>query len=126
MVANPEYGWWETRAARASRLLGNFARPDGRPPDARRSEVLAAVRACAAIGATAVSIAFLAVFLHAFALGGVFGTLREPKASLMTFGREGMRRFPAFLVFTLAALAASGVAYRWIYLETGESAARPR
>jgi hypothetical protein len=73
------------------------------------------------IGATAVSLAFFAIVLHAFALGGVFGTLREPKASLVTFGREGMRRFPAFLLFTLATLAAAGAAYRWIYLETGEA-----
>src|SRR5262249_61958756 len=73
------------------------------------------------IGAAAVSLGFLAVVLHAFALGGVFGTLREPKASLVTFGREGMRRFPAFLLFTLGALAAQLAAYRWIYLETGEA-----
>src|SRR5262249_41654187 len=71
------------------------------------------------IGATAVALAMLAVVLHAFAMGGVFGTLREPQASLVTFGREGMRRFPAFLIFTLAALAAAGFAYRWIFLETG-------
>jgi len=39
----------------------------------------------------------------------------------VTFGREGMRRFPAFLLFTLATLVAAGAAYRWIYLETGEA-----
>jgi len=63
----------------------------------------------------------LAVVLHAFALGGIFGTLREPQASLVSFGREGMRRFPAFLAFTFAALAASVAAYRWVYLETGSA-----
>src|SRR6202022_276984 len=71
------------------------------------------------IGAAAVALAMLGIALHAVALGGIFGTLREPHASLVTFGREGMRRFPAFLAFTLAALAAAVVAYRWIWLETG-------
>lgn len=32
-----------------------------------------------------------------------------------------MRRFPAFLAFTLAALAAALAAYHWIYLATGEA-----
>jgi predicted small integral membrane protein len=63
----------------------------------------------------------LGTVLHAFSLGGVFGTLREPQGSLVTFGREGMRRFPAFLVFTFAALAAALAAYRWIWIESGEA-----
>ena len=120
MVANPESGWWETVQRGHPDLFGNFGELTAGllTPEGVRSKQLAGLRG---IGATAVSLAFLAVVLHAFALGGVFGTLREPKASLMTFGREGMRRFPAFLVFTLAALAAAGAAYRWIYLETGEA-----
>jgi len=124
MVANPEYGWWETLQRTHPELLGNFADLTAGllTPEGVKSSQLPRLRG---IGATAVSLAFLAVVLHAFALGGVFGTLREPAASLVTFGREGMRRFPAFLLFTLAALAASGAAYRWIYLETGE-ALRPR
>ena len=120
MVAKPESGWWETVQRGHPDLFGNFGDLTAGllTPEGVRSQQLAGLRG---IGATAVSLAFLAVVLHAFALGGVFGTVREPKASLMTFGREGMRRFPAFLVFTLAALAAAGAAYRWIYLETGEA-----
>jgi hypothetical protein len=123
MVANPDYGLWETLQRKHPDLLGNL--PDMAAglltTEGVRSSQLADLRG---IGAAAVSLAFLAVVLHAFALGGVFGTLREPTASLVTFGREGMRRFPAFLLFTLAALAASGAAYRWIYLETGEALRR--
>lgn len=120
MVANPESGWWETVQREHPDLFGNFGELTAGllTPEGVKSKQLAGLRG---IGATAVSLGFLAVVLHAFALGGVFGTLREPKASLLTFGREGMRRFPAFLVFTLAALAAAGAAYRWIYLETGEA-----
>jgi hypothetical protein len=120
MVANPESGWWETVQREHPDLFGNFGELTAGllTPEGVKSSQLAGLRG---IGATAVSLGFLAVVLHAFALGGVFGTLREPKASLVTFGREGMRRFPAFLVFTLAALAAAGAAYRWIYLETGEA-----
>lgn len=118
MVANPDYGWWETLQREHPELLGNFADLTAGllTPEGVKSSELPGLRG---IGATAVSLAFLAIVLHAFALGGVFGTLREPKASLVTFGREGMRRFPAFLVFTLASVAAAGVAYRWLYLETG-------
>ena len=120
MVANPDYGWWETLQREHPELLGNFADLAAGllTPEGVKSSQLPGLRG---IGATAVSLAFLAVVLHAFALGGVFGTLREPTASLVTFGREGMRRFPPFLIFTLASLAAAGVAYRWIYLETGEA-----
>ncbi len=120
MVANPESGWWETVQREHPDLLGNFGGLAAGllTPEGVKSSQLPGLRG---IGATAVSLGFLAVVLHAFALGGVFGTLREPKASLVTFGREGMRRFPAFLLFTLAALAAAGAAYRWIYLETGEA-----
>jgi hypothetical protein len=73
------------------------------------------------IGATAISLALLGIVLHAFALGGIFGALREPHSSLVVFGREGMRRFPAFLAFTLGALAAALAAYHWIYLVSGEA-----
>jgi hypothetical protein len=123
MVANPDYGWWETIRRIHPDLLGNF--PDLATGLLTREGVtspeLAGLRG---IGATAVALVMLAVVLHAFALGGVFGTLREPHGSLVTFGREGMRRFPAFLLFTLAALAAAGAAYRWVYLETGEALSR--
>lgn len=120
MVANPDAGWWETLRRTHPDLLGTF--PDLATslltPEGVRSSKLSGLRG---VGAAAFSLLFLAVVLHAFALGGVFGTLREPHASLVTFGREGMRRFPAFLLFTLAALGAAGAAYRWIYLETGDA-----
>ena len=78
------------------------------------------------VGATAFSLALLAIVLHAFALGGALGALREPSASLVTFGREGMRRMPAFLLFTFAAWGAAFAAYQWIYVGLGRSAASPR
>ena len=43
------------------------------------------------------------------------------RASLVTFGREGMRRMPAFLLFTFAALGAAFAAYQWIYVGSGEA-----
>ncbi len=120
MVANPDYGWWETLRRMHPDLLGNF--PDLATGlltrEGVKSSELSELRG---IGAAGLSLVMLAVVLHAFALGGVLGTLREPHASLVTFGREGMRRFPAFILFTLAALAAAGAAYRWVYLETGEA-----
>ncbi len=118
MVANPDLGWWETLLRTHPDLLGNF--PDLLTglltPEGVTSSKLSGLRG---IGAAAVSLGLLAIVLHAFALGGIFGTLREPHGSLVTFGREGMRRFPAFLAFTLAALAAALLAYRWVWLETG-------
>jgi hypothetical protein len=117
MVANPDFGWWETLLRVHPDLLGNF--PDLLTgivtTDGVTSSQLGDLRG---IGASAVALAMLGIVLHAFALGGIFGTLREPHASLVTFGREGMRRFPAFLAFTLAAFAASIAAYRWVWLES--------
>jgi hypothetical protein len=117
MVANPDYGWWETLLRVHPDLLGNF--PDLLTgivtTDGVTSSQLGELRG---IGAAAVALAMLGIVLHAFALGGIFGTLREPHASLVTFGREGMRRFPAFITFTLASFAAAIVAYRWVWLES--------
>lgn len=120
MVADPDFGWWETVRRTHPDLLGSFP---GAVESAAGAEGVkgSALPGLQGIGATAVSLGLLAVVLHAFALGGVFGALREPQSSLVTFGREGMRRFPAFLAFTLAAMAAALAAYRWIYLATGES-----
>lgn len=120
MVADPDYGWWETVRRTHPDLLGKL--PDhvenALGADGVKSTAIAELQG---VGATAISLALLAIVLHAFALGGVFGALREPKASLVVFGREGMRRLPAFLAFTLAALAAVLAAYRWIFLATGEA-----
>ena len=118
MVADPDYGWWETVRRVHPDLLGKL------PQEVENAIGTEGVQSTGlgelqGIGATAISLALLGVVLHAFALGGVFGALREPQASLVVFGREGMRRFPAFLAFTLAALAAVLAAYRWIYLASG-------
>jgi len=120
MVGVPDYGWWETFRRTHPDLLGTFG-------DA--AEGLLSVRGLEpeqvdglrGVGASAFSLALLAILVHAFALGGVLGTLREPSSSLVTFGREGMRRLPAFLAFTLAAFAGAAAAYRWIYVESGRA-----
>jgi hypothetical protein len=120
MVADPDYGWWETVRRTHPDLLGKMPEhvESALGAEGVKSTAIAELQG---VGATAISLALLAIVLHAFALGGVFGALREPKASLVVFGREGMRRLPAFLAFTLAALAAVLAAYRWIYLATGEA-----
>ncbi len=120
MVANPDYGWWETLRRVHPDLLGNFPEiaTGLLSSDGIKWSELPGMRG---IGATALSLALLATVLHAFALGGMLGTLREPSSSLVTFGREGMRRMPAFLVFTFAAFGAAFAAYRWIYVGSGEA-----
>ena len=120
MVAVPDYGWWETVRRVHPDLLGNFPEiaTGMLSPEGIRWSELPGLRG---IGATAFSLALLAIVLHAFALGGTLGALREPSASLVTFGREGMRRMPAFLVFTFAAWGAAFAAYQWIYVGSGEA-----
>ena len=120
MVGVPDYGWWETFRRTHPDLLGNFGEVAEGLLSTKGVES-PALEGLRGIGAAAFSLALLAIFLHAFALGGVFGTLREPSGSLVTFGREGMRRLPAFLTFTLAALGAALASYRWIYIETGKA-----
>lgn len=120
MVAVPDYGWWETVRRVHPDLLGNFPELATRllSSEGIRWSELSGLRG---VGATSFSLAMLAVVLHAFALGGMLGALRETHASLVTFGREGMRRMPAFLVFTFAAFGAAFAAYEWIYVESGEA-----
>lgn len=119
MVADPDFGWWETIRRTHPDLLGSF--PDAVETAAGAEGVKpSALAGLQGVGATAISLSLLGIVLHAFALGGIFGALREPQGSLVVFGREGMRRFPAFLAFTLAAFGAALAAYRWIYLATGE------
>ncbi len=103
MVANPDYGWWETVRRVHPDVLGNFPEIATGLLSAEgiRWSELPGMRG---VGATAFSLALLATVLHAFGLGGMLGVLREPSSSLVTFGREGMRRMPAFLLFTFAAL----------------------
>ncbi len=123
MVGVPDYGWWETFQRTHRDLLGDFGKlvESALSPNGPEPEALAGLQG---IGAAAFSLALLAIFLHAFALGGVLGALREPKSSLVTFGREGLRRLPAFLAFTFAAFGAAIAAYRWIYIESGRALAR--
>jgi hypothetical protein len=118
MVAHPNYGWWETVTRVHPDLLGALpqAVTSLLSPEGLRSSQVTTLRGA---GAAAVGLGALAVVLHAFALGGLLGTLREPQASLVTFGREGLRRLPAFLAFTLAAVAGALTAYRWLFVETG-------
>jgi len=120
MVAVPDYGWWETARRTHPDVLGNFPEITTGllSPEGIHWSELPGMRG---VGATAFSLAVLAIVLHAFALGGTLGTLREPSASLVTFGREGMRRMPAFLVFTFAAWGAAFAAYQWIYVGSGEA-----
>lgn len=119
MVANPDYGWWETVRRTHPDLLGNFPElaTGLLSPEGIKWSELPNLRG---IGAVAFSLALLATVLHAFGLGGMLGTLREPSSSLVTFGREGMRRMRAFLVFTFAALGAAFAAYEWIYQRSGK------
>lgn len=120
MVANPDYGWWETVRRVHPDLLGNFPElaTGLLTSEGIKWSELPEMRG---IGAAAFSLALLATVLHAFALGGMLGALREPSSSLVTFGREGMRRMPAFLVFTFAALGSAFAAYEWIYQKSGEA-----
>ena len=119
MVANPDYGWWETVRRTHPDLLGNFPElaTGLLSPEGIKWSELPNLRG---IGAVAFSLALLAAVLHAFALGGMLGTLREESSSLVTFGREGMRRMPAFLIFTFAAFGGAFAAYEWIYQRSGE------
>jgi hypothetical protein len=120
MVANPDFGWWETVRRVHPDLLGNFPElaTGLLSSEGIKWSELPQMRG---IGAAAFSLALLATVLHAFSLGGMLGALREPSSSLVTFGREGMRRLPVFLVFTFAALGSAFAAYEWIYQKSGEA-----
>ena len=120
MVAIPDYGWWETLRRTHPDLLGNFPElaTGLLSSEGVKWSELPNLRG---IGAVAFSLALLAAVLHAFALGGMLGAIREPSKLARHFGREGMRRMPAFLVFTFAAFGGAFAAYEWIYQQSGEA-----
>ena len=60
MVANPDYGWWETLRRTHPDLLGNFPELATGAPHAPTGSSGRSCRACAGIGASAFSLALLA------------------------------------------------------------------
>ena len=91
MVANPDYGWWETVRREHPDLLGNFPEiaTGLLSVDGIRWSELSGLRG---VGATAFSLALLATCCTPSASAECSGPCGSRSSSLVTFGREGMRQ----------------------------------
>ena len=108
--ACPDYGWWETFRRTHPDILGNFGdAAEGLLSVATGSSPTSST-ACAASAPPRSPSRCSRSSSTPSRSAACFGTLREPSSSLVTFGREGMRRLPAFLAFTLAAFAGAAAA----------------
>ena len=118
MIAAPNVVWWQAARRTHPDLLGNF-------PEAALGLVspagtggLSPFTGARGVGAAFLGLGLLAIVLHAFLLGGIFGSLHDDKGNDLTiFAREGARRLPAFLIVTiLAASLCAGIYHSVFYL----------
>ncbi|HET9793202.1 MAG TPA: hypothetical protein VFS34_01975 [Thermoanaerobaculia bacterium] len=123
MIAAPNARWWITEQRTHPELLGTFPEKGLALFSEEGSSGFGAFDGAAGIGAGFLGLGLLAVVLHAFLLGGIFGSLANRGADLTVFAREGARRLPAFLVVTLGAAGLVAALYHWVYWASGRALA---
>jgi hypothetical protein len=124
MIAAPNYLWWKTARRVHPDLLGNLPEaatalisPDGVKGFQDFFDVQG-------IGASLLGLGFVAILVHAFLLGGIYGSLHhEDERNLTTFAREGARRLPAFLIVTIVAAAVCVAVYHYLFVGSGAALA---
>lgn len=120
MINAPDYLWWQTARRAHPDLLGNLPEASEAlvsPAGVRGFEEFFGVQG---IGATLLGLGFVAILVHAFLLGGIYGSLHnEDGRNLTVFAREGARRLPAFLIVTLVAAALGVALYHYLYVGSG-------
>jgi hypothetical protein len=122
VIASPNLAWWQAARREHPDLAGNF-------PEAALSLVSTAGAAgfssftgTKGIAAAFLGLGLLAVVLHAFLLGGIFGSLHDERGSDLTiFAREGARRLPAFLIVTLLAASLCAGLYHFVFYLSGRA-----
>ena len=122
MIASPNLAWWQAARREHPDLVGNF-------PEAALSLVsqagaagLSSFTGTKGIAAAFLGLGLLAIVLHAFLLGGIFGSLHDDKGNDLTiFAREGARRLPAFLIVTILAASLCAGIYHSVYYLSGRA-----
>jgi hypothetical protein len=120
MIAEPDYRWWQAERRAHPDLLGDLPEAVEDLASASGADGFERFNNVAGIGAGLLSIGAIAIVLHAFLLGGILGGLRDPSAKdLVSFARDGARRFPSFMVVTAAAAALATAVYVHVFVASG-------
>ncbi len=122
LIASPSPAWWQTARREHPDLLGSF-------PEAALGLVspagtggLSSFTGTKGIAATFLGLGLLAIVLHAFLLGGIFGSLHDERGNDLTiFAREGARRLPAFLIVTILAASLCAGLYHSVFYLSGRA-----
>jgi hypothetical protein len=122
MISSPNLAWWQAQRREHPDLAGNF-------PEAALSLVspggaagFSSFTGTKGIAATFLGLGILGIVLHAFLLGGIFGSLHDDQGNdLAIFAREGARRLPAFLIVTILAASLCAGLYHSVYYLSGRA-----
>lgn len=120
MIREPSYLWWKTVERTHPDLVGDLVPAAASLLSAGGARGFSAFDATAGIGAAILGLGFVALLLHAFLLGGLFGSLHDENGTDLTvFAREGARRLPAFLIVTVGAAGLAVAIYHYIFVGSG-------
>jgi hypothetical protein len=120
LVRGPDAVWWTSVRRAHPDVVGDLPEAAEGLVSVEGSPGLGAFDRCAGIGATLLGLGLLAILLHAYLLGGIFGTLHDDgPGDLTTVAREGARRLPAFLIVTVGAAALCALLYHSVYVGSG-------
>jgi len=123
MIAAPNALWFVTARRAHPDLLGTFPESGLALFSAEGARGFSAFNGAAGLGAAFLGAGLLAIVLHAFLLGGIFGSLANRGSDLTVFAREGARRLPAFLIVTLGAAGLVAAIYHYVFYATGRALA---
>jgi hypothetical protein len=120
MIREPSYLWWKTAERTHPDILGDFVPAVLGLVSADGSRGFSSFDGASGIGAAILGLGFLALLVHAFLLGGLFGSLHDENGvDLTVFAREGARRLPAFLIVTVGAAALTVATYHYVFVGSG-------
>ncbi|MGH9443696.1 MAG: hypothetical protein ACRD16_15645 [Thermoanaerobaculia bacterium] len=122
MIASPDLAWWQAERREHPDLAGNFPEAALSLLSPNGAAGLSSFTGTKGIAAAFLGLGTLAIVLHAFLLGGIFGSLHDDQGNNLTiFAREGARRLPAFLIITLLAASLCAGLYHSVYYLSGRA-----
>ena len=123
MITAPDARWWSTVRRTHPDVVGTFPESAEALFSEAGSSGFGAFNGSAGIAAAFLGAGLVVVVLHAFLLGGIFGSLAIGGRDLTIFAREGARRLPAFLIVTAGAAALVCAIYHYVYWASGRALA---
>jgi hypothetical protein len=122
MITSPDYLWWKTASRTHPGLIGDLPEAAAEFISAEGSRGFSAFDDVQGAGAAFLGLGLFGIVLHAFLLGGIFGSLADERGNDLTiFAREGARRLPAFLIVTLGAAGLCAVLYHYLFFVSGRA-----